>query len=52
MSRNTNVQSRNRALNGPVERRWPQSGVIVSCPEYNDLRPGQRKVPDEIIVLD
>lgn len=60
MSRNTNSESRIRPLNGGAESRQPYSGVIAARPEnirplrreYDDLRLGQRKGLDDIVVVD
>lgn len=52
MFRDTNVQSRNPPLNIPAEGRQPRSGVIATRPKYDDFRYGQRRGPDDVIVLD
>lgn len=60
MSRESNSESRIRPVNGGAESRQPYSGVIAARPEdirplrrdYDDLRLGRRKGPDDIVVVD
>ena len=60
MFRDTNMRSTNRPLNEPAENSRPHNGVIALRREnirpirhgYEDFRSGQRKGPDDIVVLD
>ncbi len=60
MSRDTNIQSRKGPLNGPAEGRRIHPDLVAARlenvrpvrREYDDFRAGQRKGPDDIVVLD
>ena len=60
MSRDTNLESRVRPLDGRLESRQPYNGLSAAHPEntqplrrdYEDLRLGQRNGPNDIVVVD